>query len=235
MKLTAIVIVLHALLTYLVAGIATVHAETGDVETAKTVTASPTAKAAPAFRRDDRASEHSWPRYKQFVDETRELLRDEAKANSISDKVELTIGMVNMSKRLKADPRYATSPTLQQTRRHLHARLRTIKKKTAIAERRKKKRPQKIEIKPEVLGQLNQALNGGRANRNNRPNNNLFPADYGPMLVELIQQTISPSSWDVNGGASTIQYWRPGMALVVRAPQSLHEETAPVLRQLRRQ
>lgn len=193
------------------------------------------AEATAAKASDGIGDSSALPSYKQFVDGSRSLLRAEAKSKSVSDQVELTLGIVKMSKRLEADPRYATSPTLKQIRGKLHARLRTIKKKTTNADRRNKQRPERIEIRREVLGQLNQALNGARANRNNRPNNNAFPADYGPMLVELIHRTISPSSWDVNGGASTIQYWRPGMALVVRAPQTLHEDLTPVLRQLRMQ
>ena len=41
--------------------------------------------------------------------------------------------------------------------------------------------------------------------------------DFGPELVELIQQTISPATWDVNGGSSSIIYFAPRQVLVVSA------------------
>ncbi len=58
--------------------------------------------------------------------------------------------------------------------------------------------------------------------------------DYGQHLVDLIQKTVAPSSWDVNGGPGTIYYWRPGRALVVRQRGEVHEETGGLLDQLRR-
>ena len=56
--------------------------------------------------------------------------------------------------------------------------------------------------------------------------------DYGEDLVELIQQTIVPSSWDVNGGPGSIYYWRPGRALVISASGEVHDQIADVLGQL---
>jgi hypothetical protein len=59
-------------------------------------------------------------------------------------------------------------------------------------------------------------------------------ADHGEALVELIQKTISPSSWDVNGGLGSMYYWRPGRALVVRATDEVHGQVGDVLNQLQR-
>ena len=39
--------------------------------------------------------------------------------------------------------------------------------------------------------------------------------DAGDELADLIESTISPSSWSRNGGLSEIYYWRPGLALVI--------------------
>ncbi len=58
--------------------------------------------------------------------------------------------------------------------------------------------------------------------------------DYGQHLVDLIQKTIAPSTWDVNGGLGTIYYWRPGRALVVRQTGEVHDEMRGILGQLRR-
>ncbi len=58
--------------------------------------------------------------------------------------------------------------------------------------------------------------------------------DYGQHLVDLIQKTIAPSTWDVNGGLGSIYYWRPGRALVVRQTGEVHDNMGGVLDQLRR-
>lgn len=96
--------------------------------------------------------------------------------------------------------------------------------------------------RPTVLGQMGGNPNGrpgvGNSNRPGPGNvtggnsGNGFPQDAGEELVELIRKTIAPSSWDVNGGPGTIQYWRPGHALVVRASDDVHEQIGGVLGQL---
>lgn len=58
--------------------------------------------------------------------------------------------------------------------------------------------------------------------------------DYGQHLVELIQKTVAPSTWDVSGGLGTIYYWRPGRALVVRQTGEVHDQMGGILDQLRR-
>ena len=40
--------------------------------------------------------------------------------------------------------------------------------------------------------------------------------DFGQDLVELIEKTIAPDTWDVNGGRDTIMYYAPMRVLVVR-------------------
>jgi hypothetical protein len=49
------------------------------------------------------------------------------------------------------------------------------------------------------------------------------PEDGGDQLVDLIQKTIAPASWDVNGGQGVIRLWRPGKALVIRQSTEVHE------------
>lgn len=58
--------------------------------------------------------------------------------------------------------------------------------------------------------------------------------DYGQHLVDLIQRTIRPQTWDVNGGPGTIYYWYPGRALVVRQMDEVHHEIGGLLQQIRR-
>ncbi len=59
-------------------------------------------------------------------------------------------------------------------------------------------------------------------------------ADAGNDLAELIQKTIAPSTWNVNGGPGAIYYWSPGRALVISASQDVHDQLADLLDQFRR-
>jgi len=52
-------------------------------------------------------------------------------------------------------------------------------------------------------------------------------------LIDLIQGTVRPEAWDTGGGPGTIRYFANGHALVVLAPEDVHEELGGVLRQLR--
>ncbi len=65
------------------------------------------------------------------------------------------------------------------------------------------------------------------------PQGNQMP-DYGEALVDLIQKTISPQSWDVNGGPGSIYYWRAHRCLVIRATDEVHGQISDVLDQLER-
>jgi hypothetical protein len=95
---------------------------------------------------------------------------------------------------------------------------------------------------PAVLGQLGGGVNRpggmGNPNRGGPPSAsggnsaNAYPPDSGEALVELIRKTIAPSTWDVNGGPGTIQYWRPGHALVVRASDDVQEQIGGLVGQL---
>ena len=57
--------------------------------------------------------------------------------------------------------------------------------------------------------------------------------DFGQELIDLIQNTISPASWDVNGGQATLFYYQPVFALVVRAPAEVHANLGDMLDGLR--
>ena len=57
--------------------------------------------------------------------------------------------------------------------------------------------------------------------------------DYGLALVELIQTTIEPDSWDVHGGPGTIVYYAPLHALVVRATSEVHHKIGGAVKVIR--
>jgi hypothetical protein len=58
--------------------------------------------------------------------------------------------------------------------------------------------------------------------------------DEGQALVDLIQKTICPTSWDINGGPGSIYYWYPGRAMVIRQTDDVHDQIGGVLEQMRR-
>jgi hypothetical protein len=59
------------------------------------------------------------------------------------------------------------------------------------------------------------------------------PPDNGQALVDLIQRTIEPSSWDVNGGPGSIVSFAPSRVLVVRQRSEIHQQLQDVVRGLR--
>ena len=60
------------------------------------------------------------------------------------------------------------------------------------------------------------------------------PQDDGPALIDLIQATIAPQSWDTNGGPGTIKYWPAWHVLVVRQTDDVHEQIGGAVRGLRK-
>lgn len=57
--------------------------------------------------------------------------------------------------------------------------------------------------------------------------------DYGETLVQLIERTIRADVWQTVGGPASIQYYRPGLSLVISAPGDVHDDVADLLWQLR--
>ncbi len=81
-------------------------------------------------------------------------------------------------------------------------------------------------------GQLNTGqLNGGQLNGGQL--NGGGEIARAAELIELIHTTISPSSWDVNGGNGRIRYFPLLKVLVVRATGEVHHQIGGVLPQLR--
>lgn len=56
--------------------------------------------------------------------------------------------------------------------------------------------------------------------------------DYGPNLLELIEKTIAPGTWESQGGPGRIFYWRNGRAMVISQTQEAHEDLADLIGQL---
>lgn len=117
-----------------------------------------------------------------------------------------------------------------------------IQKRIARNKRMAKSNPPEQIRDPAEAGYLAQRAGGAGqpvpprvGNRPSGSRGGMQPSDdYGQHLVDLIQKTIAPSSWDVSGGLGTIYYWRPGRALVVRQTDEVHDNMGDLLGQLRR-
>jgi hypothetical protein len=73
----------------------------------------------------------------------------------------------------------------------------------------------------------------GAAGQGMAPPNPPADENYGRELVELIQDTVAPSTWDSRGGQGVIRYWPLGHAIVVRQTEDAHHDMAELLEALR--
>ncbi len=112
-----------------------------------------------------------------------------------------------------AHPGYERSPLLQQQQRTLKRRLTLIQK--------------------HLEGQLRWYDDAPAVTE--APQRRGGAAVAGWNLVELIQRTIKPKSWESQGGPGSIYFYPQGRALVVRATSVIHENVQDQLRNLQRQ
>jgi hypothetical protein len=88
-------------------------------------------------------------------------------------------------------------------------------------------KPNATAVPPQVLAQ--QAPPGA----GQQPTATQPPADHSRELLEVIQDTIAPDTWDVRGGPGVIRFWPPGSALIVRQTGDVHEQLGRLLGDLR--
>lgn len=58
-------------------------------------------------------------------------------------------------------------------------------------------------------------------------------ANNARQLIELIETTIAPASWQTNGGLGTIHYFAPAQVLVIRQTDGVHGRVGQAIRGLR--
>ncbi len=171
----------------------------------------------------------------------RSLLRDEAAASNEHEHCDAIVRLTELYAEIMLDERLAESDTLRSYRVKIRSRLLRTQQdvERALARRAKDSEPPlqdasddiAVIIASQVSIQLTVLVPTG-----GRDSLSTFGAgsygwfggaprrDYGPDLVALIQRTISPKSWDVNGGAGTIYYYWPWYALVVRNTGEVHRQ-----------
>ena len=134
--------------------------------------------------------------------------------------------LTELYREIMTDRRILTSPTLNNYRVKLRARLLKILKSMAYAARHKttnkysNQTSSLLNILQQHLSRSSTAMGG--ADRMLQGNAAQGVPDYGPALVNLIKTTISPDFWDTNGGPGVIVYYPPLRLLVIRATSEIH-------------
>jgi hypothetical protein len=178
--------------------------------------------------------------YHEFQQEIAALLLREARANEPAEQAAAIRALCALHRQIVADARYATSDVLKEYRARLWSRLTKIKTE------------QKQQLAREARGGERQALLDDVATIESADAVSLAAADTlatslslldatqggaGPLLayggaavapnlsvelIALIERTINPTFWDVNGGPGSIVYYAPLQCLVVRATSEIH-------------
>lgn len=169
----------------------------------------------------------------------REALQLEATAKEAPQWAAAVARLVLIYGEIMRDPRLADSPTLSGYRVKTRARLLRIQKDLQRELARQGRGARQNQAAQAALGQepwtMSLALGSESAEqlatrlkeeaaRWNGAPGGAARGDYGELLVELIRQTIAPEFWNVNGGPGVIVYYRPGLALVVRATEDIHRQ-----------
>lgn len=172
-------------------------------------------------------------------------LREEASTRRDGDNTKQVLRLVDLYREMAAHPQHEKSFVLRELGQQVRARLVTVKdhvkRRSGQIEKGQAKHPATVAAPDNrVLAQqlpgpakpVNQAANQAAAAPAATANNGR-PADYGPELVALIEATISPDTWNINGGPGAIIYYGPRQAMVVSAPDDVHGEIGGNLGQLR--
>jgi hypothetical protein len=176
--------------------------------------------------------------------EVSELLRTESAAEDDATRSRQVRRMAEVYLEVVGDERFVANPLLQQTKSKLHTRLLKIrddlKRRRSIDQRTEEKRrsdddqQQQREVAASLATHLQLASQtlGGPAMVFEGASGGA-PIDYADDLIDLITETISPTHWNVNGGEGSIMFYRPALALVVRASSEVQSGVGGLLGGLR--
>lgn len=201
-------------------------------------------------------TENEPPRaYHQIQRDLRDVIRRHARAESPLEAAQIIQRMCTLYLEIKRDPRRASSPTLRGYQAKLWSKLKQIE--TDIERQLSQQQRGVTDPRPSVEERdspgerLAWEASGSLAGTLSLVGSTLggpgellahggsfggaaAPSDLGPALVELIQRTIAPEFWDVNGGPGTIVYFAPLRVLVVRATSEIHHRIGGAVGGLRR-
>jgi len=190
-------------------------------------------------------------RYHEIDRDIGEALRAETRAKTPEERARAVRQMCGLYRELVRDPRLEASDTLKAYKAKLWSRMTRVKRDLQIQLAREqqasgRKREfndaewQAIDEATTSLAAQTSLMNytlGGPGyvfEQSGGAFGGGTVSDHSQELIELIQRTIKPDSWDVNGGQGSIFYFRPLMALVVRATSEVHGDVGGLLHALRR-
>lgn len=197
--------------------------------------------------------------YHEISKDMHEIMKRESLAKTKPERVEALIELCELFREVAGDKRLEISDTLKEYKGVIRARLNRSKNdiKAHLARERKKapKNKKPAEVQSELLAAQAQAASqsladqltlvsstlGGpgqvfSAGAASQPSSGAFGGgmrDYSQDLIDLIERTIEPASWETNGGNGTIVYYPGLMALVVSATSEVHSDVGTVLENLR--
>jgi hypothetical protein len=179
-----------------------------------------------------------------------EALRAEATTRRTGNNTPQVLRLVELYLEMAEHPRRDNSPLLADLGQQVRLRLATVRdrverripKKNPVAKNSRTPATVTAAAESRVLAQ--QAPPGGAAGGQQgavgqggavavAPSAIARPTDFGPELVELIEATISPATWRINGGNGAIVYYSPLRVLVVSAPDEVHARVGGLLQQVR--
>lgn len=142
-------------------------------------------------------------------------LAGESTAKDFGQRRQAVAELLALHDRLEVDSRFQVSPGLQALRRRVAGRLVRVGRTLAgEAAHRESAAARSGAVEP-----VDPAGGGRQAE--------------AQKLIDLIQATVRPETWDVNGGRGSIVYFANGHGLVVLAPEDAHDDLGGLLRQLR--
>jgi len=175
--------------------------------------------------------------------EVSELLRTENAKVEDAERGRQVRRMTKVYLEIVGDERFVTNPVLQQQKSKLHTRLlkirdelkrqRSIDKRT-VDKHHNNDNQQQREVAASLAAHLelaSQTLGGPAAVFEGASGG--APIDFADDLIDLITETISPTHWNVNGGEGSIMFYRPALALVVRASSEVQSGVGGLLGGLR--
>lgn len=200
-------------------------------------------------------------RFHEIDKDIQEAFRREATARTTADRVAAIHQLIQIHREIVGDTRFTSSDALKEFRGKVASRLNKIRLDVKGKVARDRKGRGKV-VEPEAPSLADDATNAlssqlllvgfsaggpvqlllsssGYEESSTSQNGNAGArggggvSDLGPELVDLIERTISPKFWDVNGGPGTIIYYRPLHCLVVRATGEIHGDVGAVLGGLR--
>lgn len=179
--------------------------------------------------------------YHEINRDLRDAMKRESLAESKAQRSDAIYDLVDLYGELKHDPRLETAPTLQQYKAKLWSRLVRVKNdlrreiaraQTDDTDRGQLPQASRVDADAAAAGLASQlafvSYSLGGPGQVLADTGGAFGGgavrDYGADLVALIERTIAPDSWDVNGGPGSIVYYAPLQVLVVRATSEVHQK-----------